>query len=57
MDRIEILNRLALILDRMERLAGSDPTDKEDLRQTVEELRRLREKWQDLTQELRGASG
>jgi len=44
MDRIEILTRLALILDRMERLAGSDPTDKEDLRQTVEELRRLREK-------------
>src|SRR5262249_24068584 len=53
MDGIEILTRLALILRRMERLAGLDPTDKEDLRETVDELKRLREKWQELTQELR----
>jgi hypothetical protein len=36
---------------------GLDPTDKEDLRQTVTELRRLREKWQELTQELRLSRG
>jgi len=52
MDRIEILTRLALILRRMDRLAGLDIKGRDDLHQTQDEINRLREKWQDLTQEL-----
>ena len=57
MDRIEILTRLAIILRRMERLAGLETTGSEDLLQTQEELTRLREKWQELTQELNRKRG
>jgi predicted nucleic acid-binding Zn-ribbon protein len=53
MDRIEILTRLALILRRMDRLAGLDIKGREDLHQTQDEINRLREKWQELTQELK----
>ena len=52
MDRIEILTRLALILRRMDRLAGLDIKGRDDLHQTQDEINRLREKWQELTQEL-----
>jgi hypothetical protein len=57
MDRIEILTRLALILRRMERLAGLESTSGEELHQTQDEVNRLREKWQDLTQELKRQDG
>ena len=53
MDRIEILTRLALILRRMDRLAGLDIKGRDDLHQTQDEINRLREKWQELTQELK----
>ena len=53
MDRNEILTRLALILRRMECIANLETTGQEDLRQTNEEITWLREKWQELTHELR----
>jgi len=57
MDRIEILLRLALILRRMDRLAGLDTKDEKDLHQTQNEIIRLREKWLELTQELNRKRG
>jgi hypothetical protein len=53
MDRIEIMLWLALILSRMNRLAGLDTEDEKDLHQTQNEINRLRKKWQELTQELK----
>ena len=56
-DRIEIMLRLAFVLRRMDRLASLDAKDEEDLYQTQDEISRLREKWQELTQELKRERG
>jgi len=56
-DRIEIMLRLAFVLRRMDRLASLDAKDEKDLHQTQDEISRLREKWQELTQELKRERG